>query len=394
MLATANGLYDLYTDQITLGLSGGKDSRVIAAAFLAADKPVEFVTNIDMIAEGETAQHLLRIVRDKRGLDPVHRLTHFGAPADVLPVGLRERTERLQNLYDYQFPSSYVARPAVPRQMPGERPSSITGVGGELAVAYWYPVDASGDLDRDTARVTAVDRLNSATPAGAMTAEAAAAERDRVGAVLDRAEDLGLRGQAMTDYVYLVERVRRWYSSAYLHGLVTPFLTPAFVSASFALDAAEKRRWALHRGLLDRFQPEWGEVPFITGVQTGPSTAAAVWDGDGLRTMSDLLDTTGGPLTGLVRPAAVRGALAACVAGAPPAKRRPPLLQQFVYLAVATQTLQPDAVRAVPPTTYVELTTPPKPAPVAVRALARAKRFARRSRLARRVWSAVRRRPM
>jgi hypothetical protein len=94
MLVTANGIYDLYSDRITLGLSGGKDSRVIAAAFLAADKPVEFVTNIDAVAEGETAQHLMRILRDKRGLEPAHRLSRFGAPEDVLPIGLRERTRR------------------------------------------------------------------------------------------------------------------------------------------------------------------------------------------------------------------------------------------------------------------------------------------------------------
>jgi asparagine synthase (glutamine-hydrolysing) len=389
ILATANGIYDLYPDQISLGLSGGKDSRVIAAAFLATDRPVELNTNVDAAAEGETAQHLMRILRDTRGPQPTHRLSHVGAPADVLPTGLHERTERLQNLYDYQFPSTYVVRRAVPRKLPGERAPSIGGAGGELAVAYWYPGDPSGDLDPKVARRTAVDRLNAAMPAAAMTAESLAAERARIGAILDHAEGLGLRGQAMTDYVYLIERVRRWYTSAYHYGVVTPFLSPAFVSSSFAMDAAQKRRWALHRGLLDRFRPEWSDVPFVSG-HTGPSTAAAVWDGDGLRTVSDLLDTTAGQLTGTVRPVAVRDALAECAAGSPPARRRPALLQQFTYLAVASRTLEPGAVRATPPTTYLKLTTPPKPMPAAIQAAARRLRHVRRSRMARRVWSAVR----
>ena len=45
MLAAANGICGLYPGQITLGLSGGKDSRVMAAAFLATDKPVELGTH-------------------------------------------------------------------------------------------------------------------------------------------------------------------------------------------------------------------------------------------------------------------------------------------------------------------------------------------------------------
>jgi len=242
------------------------------------------------------------------------------------------------------------------------------------------------------ARKTAVDRLNAAMPAAAMTAESLAAERARIGTILDHAEDLRLPGQAMTDYVYLIERVRRWYTSAYLGGVVTPFLSPAFVSASFALDAAQKRRWALHHGLLDRFRPEWSGVPFVSGARTGRSTATAVWDGDGVQAVSDLLDTTGGPLTASVRPAAVRDALAECVAGAPPARRQAALLEQFAYLAVATHTLRPDAVRATPPATYTKLSTPPKPVPAAVRAAVRRLRSVRRSRPARRAWSAIRRR--
>ena len=147
MLATATSIYDLYGGNLNVGLSGGKDSRVIAAAFLAAGKPVEFNTNEDIAAEGTTARHLLDIVRDKRGLNPPHRVFRAGRPADVLAKGLYERTERLQRLYDFQFPSSYIERRAVSRQLPLEGKPTISGVGGEIAVAYWYPDDDGTDLD-------------------------------------------------------------------------------------------------------------------------------------------------------------------------------------------------------------------------------------------------------
>jgi hypothetical protein len=400
LLTIANSVDDLYTGDITIGLSGGKDSRLIAASFLAGGRPVGFSTNVDAPAEGETAQELMRIIREQRGLEPPHRLSRVGDPANVLAASLYSRTTRLQSRYDYQFPSSYLARPVVAQQLPVPRAASISGVGGELAVAYWYPDDSSRDLDRDVARTTAMTRLNSAVPAGTMDPDAYAFECTRVAAIADRAEDLGLQGQAITDYVYLIERVRRWYSSAYLFGVVTPFLSPAFVSASFALTAAQKRQWTLHRGALDRFVPEWSCVPFISGATVGKSTAAKVWDGDGAWTISGLLDTTGGPLTEMIRPAAVREALENCVAGAPPTLRRPTLLQQFTCLAVATHTLTPDAVRDIEPSTWGELTVRQRDASHLaasarsrlVRSTARRFRSFGRAPLGRRVWSAVRNR--
>jgi asparagine synthase (glutamine-hydrolysing) len=127
----------------------------------------------------------------------------------------------------------------------------------------------------------------------------------------------------------------------------------------------------------------------VHGANAGPSTATAVWDGDGIQVISDLLDTTGGPLTGMVRPEAVRAALKKCVDGAK-AGRNAALLRQFTYLAVATHTLQPDAVRKVRPTTYRALTGRPESVPTLARVAARPMRFVRRTRVGKRIWTAVR----
>lgn len=394
MLAVADGIFDLYDAEIPIGLSGGKDSRVIAAVFLAAGKPVTFTTNADFAAEGETAQRLLEIVRESRGWKPKHRVFLAGRPADVLTEGLFDRTTRLQSRYDFQFPSSYIVRPPAAPHLPMHQAALISGVGGELVVGYWYPPDESTDLDMALGRQTAIDNLARTTPPTAMVPEALAREQARIGAIADHGASLGLRGQALGDYIYLVERDRRWFSPAYLHGVVSPFLAPAVVAASFALTGTEKRRWALHRGLLDRLVPEWSGVPFIKGAAPGQSTATTVWDGDGVKTMCDLLDTAGGPLTGLIRPQAVRTALKHCVDGSRPGKRNAPMLRQFTYLAVATHTLLPDEVRSTPPTTYARLTAPPPkktpPPPSLVRRVGRRLRFIRRTALGRRVWSAVR----
>src|SRR5215475_14838720 len=103
-------------------------------------------------------------------------------------------------------------------------------------------------------------------------------QRDRISAILDHAAFVGLVGAEQIDYVYLVERMRRWSTSAYELGMVVPFLTPDVVAAMFALTPEQKRGRVLHNGLLARFVPEWVDVPYVT-IGTGKSSATRVWDG-------------------------------------------------------------------------------------------------------------------
>ncbi len=351
---TAVSTSDLYTDEITLGLSGGKDSRLIAASLVAAGRLPRFVTNVDTPAEGEVACRLVQLLRDKHGLQPHHRLAKVGTPANVLTFGLYERTERLQRFHDFQYPSTYTVRTAVPAQLRDHAAAaSFSGVAGELSTGYWYP--AAGGR---TPEEEALARLTTAVPRGAAVQPVVEAERARITGMLDHGKDLGLDGMHVIDYVYLVERVRRWYTSAYAIGLVTPFLSPGFVAATFALTAEQKRARLLHTSLIERFVPEWSEVPFVS-ISTGPSTATRIWEGDGVRVIADLLDTAHGPIAQLVRRNAVEKALTSAVRTDQADQRT---LQQFTCLAVASTQLEPGTVRAATSATFARVTAPPRPA--------------------------------
>ena len=351
---TASSVSRLYDDPITLGLSGGKDSRLIAAALIAVDRMPRFFTNEDNRAEGATARELMRLLREKRGLEPDHTLQLAAAPEEVLGTGLRERARLLQHQYDYQFPSTYLVRPASGPRLPEVvRPATYTGAGGELATAYWYP---PADADPMPPRETAMRRLMAAAPPKAVVPEVLAAERDRLSVILDHAEAAGVQGLYLVDYVYLAERVRRWYSSGYATGMVTPFLAPGFVATTFAITPQQKRERLLHTGLIARLVPEWADVPFAD-VAAGTSTATRIWDGDGVRVMADLLDTSQGPITAMLHGPVVEQALHAAAMGGHPDAR---ILQQFTALAVATEQLVPDAVRPSTGDTYARVTMPPQ----------------------------------
>lgn len=382
---TASSLHQLYSDEVTLGLSGGKDSRLVAASLVAAGRTPRFVTNEDTRAEGEVARQLVQILRERRGLHPEHRLLLAGAPARVLTIGLAERARRLQRLHDYQFSSTYLVRPAVRPTLPEQvRPASFTGAAGELAVGFGRR--GPGD-DGPSSEQAGMARLLSAVPRAAAAAEVMAAERDRIGALFAHARGIGLVDRHLVDYVYLVERIRRWCTSAYTTGMVTPFLAPGFVAATFALTPAQKRDRVLHTELIGRLVPEWAEIPFVSST-TGPSTATQVWEGDGVETIADLLDTAHGPLTELMRRPVVEKALRAAVKGKRPDAR---VLQQFTWLAVASGQLEPGTTRPRSGATYARITAPPQPRKPANEAFARL-RWIRRTRLGNDLWVAVRKR--
>lgn len=340
---TAASVGRLYDAPLTLGLSGGKDSRLIAAAFIAADMPPRLHTNDDVVVEADVARHLVEIMAAKRGLKLEHAVRPVGAPAQVLDVGLYERAARLQYFYDFQFPASYLVRPGAARRLPVRLgPLSLTGAGGEIATGYWYPAlqhELPGAVKR-----AARGHLMAAVGRGVASRGAVHRENTRLAAMLGHAASLGLRGSELTDYVYLMERMRRWSTVGYTSTFATPFLSPGVVSAAFALTAEQKRARVLHIGLLRRFVPEWSEVEYVSG-SSGRSTATRVWDGDGVATMQRLLARHPyGRLTGLLREDAVAGAIGACAAGSPDLRQQG-TLQTFVSLAVAADTFEPLPLR-------------------------------------------------
>jgi hypothetical protein len=342
LTAATSGLYRLYDAPVVLGLSGGRDSRLIAATLLAAGTVPRFRTNIDTPAEGQIAGRLVELLRSG-GQEVEHELQLVAAPQEVGTVGLHERVRRLQRVFDYQYPSTYTIRRPGPGRLAERVSASFTGAGGELVTAYWHPKGNYDDASRAAARKGIRHRLFAACASEAVAADVRHAEDGRLNAVLDHGENLGLRGVELCDYLYLVERVRRWYVSAYAVGMVTPYLAPGFVAASFALTPADKRARAVHEGLIRRFVPQWADVPYVS-MSTGVSTAARIWDGDGLPAAHQLLETAGGDLTHLMHGPAVARTIAACAEGFGNDKRQR-VLQQYACLAMASLDMQPGTTR-------------------------------------------------
>ncbi len=392
--AATAGLSRLYDGTLRLGLSGGKDSRVIAASMVGAGVLPTFFTNIDTKAEGDTARHLVGVLREKLGVEVEHQLVHASPLARVTATDLVDRVRRLHAEYDYQFPSSYTVRPARSGQLAEQLAVTIGGAAGELATGYWYPPEVAGDCSRATADEAIRSKLLlAAVTPGAAHPEVHEKERARLLTITDRGAAAGLTGLRLTDYAYLMERMRRWSALAYSVGMVTPFLAPDFIVAAFAVDPQRKRERAMHMGVIRQYVPEWADVPFVS-VNTGRSTVTRIWDGTGLASVHGLLDTVHGELSQLMRREVVAKTILACAAGrgGGPQER---VLQQYVWLAAASHEFEPGAVR--PPTQsyqafvkpYLKATRLPR---AARKVLSPVVRQVKRTDLGRRVLAQVRRR--
>ena len=135
--------------------------------------------------------------------------------------------------------------------------------------------------------------------------------------------------------------------------VVTPFLAPGFVKASFAFDPRQKRERAVHARLLGRLLPEWADIPYVSDTRT--STATRVWQGDGITAIAEMRDTCKGRLPALVDPDEVDRALRLAHAGRLADSQ---VLRQFAWAAQASKRLEPGTVAEPTGVTLARITSP------------------------------------
>jgi len=321
----------------TLSLSGGRDSRLVAAAFLAAGVRVRFTTYAGAAGEADTARALLA-----RLPGPVeHAVRTPDAPRTPEGLGALSRARRWHDTTEGLRPALYL-RGAAPGRLPGHRKALVCGVGGELGHTPGYPDD-----------VEQVERLPAAARAAAFTSSllakitlptgpsdaAVRAVSTQVATVLQHASARGVTDAKALDWFYADERLRRWGMTGESTGRVMPLLVPAFVEACFGLTTAQSRASALHTALIERLVPAWAGVPYFSATlrERGQPAYRRLWEDDeadlvgGLVTGGD--DWTDGFEVERVRSVWRRAS------GGRPAARDELLLQRVVWRAAFTDHL-------------------------------------------------------
>jgi hypothetical protein len=264
----ARSVSKLWPGTPTVDLSGGRDSRVVAAAFLSAGVDLKLNSYDAVPGELAVAEELVAALPCKVEHIVTGKTVPRAAPAPVLPPMLPviDRVRRWHRFAEGLRPSSYIFHHP-PKGLTDVAHLAIGGAGGEIAHGHFYP---PGVLKLDQSPLEEkVTFFNARLQQRLIPAAGpSAAVRDAVGGQIDsvfrEAIQGGFEDATMLDYFYVVERLRRWGSTGERTGIVSPLLVPAFVRGAFSMSASQRLDSALHRALVRELVPQWADIPFFT----------------------------------------------------------------------------------------------------------------------------------
>ena len=279
MTAQAREAARMWPETADVDLSGGRDSRVVAAAVAAAGIDARYRTSDATPGEAGIARRLVELA--PAALE--HRVGRR-RPGSASPgTPLLERARNLHRLHDgVRHPQKLRGKMTLPRPRP-ERPK-FSGHGGEIAHGFFYK--SRGEIRRlrgPRRRLTRRVMRFFTQGHDAALAESASAAEAVVEQTLDEGRELGLRGPALLDWFYLVDRFAHRSGIATDSERTALFAAPAVIAASFALKPRERVAARLHDELISRFVPEWGEVPYFkpTRARAARIRRERLWEVDG-----------------------------------------------------------------------------------------------------------------
>ncbi|MGI9020755.1 MAG: hypothetical protein ACR2G3_08610 [Solirubrobacterales bacterium] len=265
---------------IDVDLSGGRDSRVSAAAAIAAGAEIELRT-VDL-EQGELDVVEGLIERAPRWI-PSRVQGAEQEPEDALAT----RLANLHLAHDGMRNPQAVLRAPMPIPHPVSERPVISGHGGELGHGFYY-ADARQlrRLRRGGDEALAERLLRAARKKhGAARDDAYAAYSEEVRRTLAEGRQLGLDGPPLLDYYYLAQRLANRSGLTTRNDRWSACSIPAFVRACFDLTPRQRLGSKMHGLVIGRLVGEWRRTPYFEGVAglDGGTKRARVWEKPGHR---------------------------------------------------------------------------------------------------------------
>lgn len=289
LVAVTASISRWYPGTPIVDLSGGRDSRLVAAGFIAGGTDVTLHSHDAVPGDLIVARDLVA----RLGGDVDHKVTHTstGTTAPPRAFAALESARAWHAYAEGLRPCTYLHYTA-PATLDRTGAVVVGGAGGEAAHGYYYgPADGAGDAGLEAELVAALaDPVGSVwavqeaaqrivrrhCPVPGVTDEARRAMVETVAVELLRIRRAGVPGATLLDHFYVGERMRRWGSTAERQGIASPLFTPSFQRAALALRPHQRRANVLHRRLTERLVPAWTGVPYVPGEvpASGPTRSA------------------------------------------------------------------------------------------------------------------------
>lgn len=305
---------ELWEGQATVELSGGRDSRVVAAAAVAAGSNARAITSDRTVGEADVALELMS--RASGNLE--HKLRKTNDEEALLDRPLLERALNVHLLHDGMRHAQKVRGN---QDMPRARPSSATlsGHGGEIAHGFYYStqrelwrIRLGGSEERLKRAMKLFPKVRKLARRDCVDAATVATEE-----ALAAAEEAGLSGPERLEWFYLTERFAHRQGLASHAERLSVFATPGFVAAAFSMKPRDRMASRLHNDLVARFVPEWSDVGFFAPAEgsSSPTRRRKLWESPEDSAAVDELLASEGAWTEIYRPDAMRETWAGLKAG-------------------------------------------------------------------------------
>jgi hypothetical protein len=258
-----------------IDLSGGRDSRVSAAAAVAGELEAWFKT-----ADNEPGE--VEVVRELVGAAPASMRHVVNEPeAEDVSGELRERVRAIHLVHDGMRNPQEVRRPM---ELPhaASLPPSMSGHGGEIGHGFYYTTPRVLRRLRWSGRRGLVRRLTTAARRrhDAATAQAYELYLEECVRTLDAGRDHGLRGPTLLDFFYFAQRLPYRSGLGARSARLSACTTPGFVRAAFDLSPTDRLGARLHREVIRRLVTAWDAIPFfVSGSgRLRPIHRTRIWD--------------------------------------------------------------------------------------------------------------------
>jgi hypothetical protein len=267
-LEVARDVARLWDAPAAVDLTGGRDSRVSAAAAVAAGLDATYQTVNADPGELEVAGRLAEIA----GVGARH--AELAPEPDSTDADMRARLAALHHFHDGMVNPQAGGRGAIEPVHSSYSGPVVSGHGGELGHGFYYrsperlaQLQGKG-LRRMLQRLMTMARKDG----DAAQPQALEAYRNEVERALQAGKDAGVTGPPLLDWFYLAQRFAHRSGLAVRADRYSACATPAFVRACFDLRPPDRLAVKVHRAVVHALVPDWDEVPFFAG----PGTSAQV----------------------------------------------------------------------------------------------------------------------
>ena len=261
---------------LAVSLTGGRDSRVSAAAAVAAGIDTTYNTGDQVPGELDTVNELIAaaprqmphtVNRPEPESEPDDELMGRAAAIHLVHDGMRNPQELRRE----------TVLPHAARLQP-----TLSGHGGELGHGFYYGRAAKLRRIQKAGDSGPIDQLekNARARHSAAVAVAYAEYLDECERTLETGRGFGLDGPALLDWYYMAQRLPYRSGLGARTGRSSACVTPAFVRGAFDLRPKDRLDARLHREVIAHLVPEWSRVAFFSEAPDAmpETTRRRIWE--------------------------------------------------------------------------------------------------------------------